>query len=368
MTLRNIITALLFVMTMTLQASPIVHTVFFKLKEEPETIEIHRFYEESMALADIPGVIDFQWLDELSPKNVFKHGLSMRFESQADYDAYNVHSDHVRFVNEIWIPNVADFQEIDFLESPWTHLLDTELSRWDVWTGSPHASVEGIPEGIQSSEDGKSGPPAGDGDPFSVFSVESSKGGEPVLKVSGQVFAALTSKEIFENYHLTALVKWGEAKWEPNREKARNSGILYHCHGEHGTFWNAYMSSVQVQFKEGSEGDLIQLGGPSSVVKVDSNGIWDANGVPTESSSRVKSKPVPEPTEDGWYRVDLYAFEGQAIHVINGQVVLKVESSKTESGEPLVRGKIQLQSEGAEVYFKDLRMRPLKSKTHLPSL
>ena len=38
----------------------------------------------------------------------------MELADDAAYAAYNVHPDHVRFVEERWIPEVADFLEIDF--------------------------------------------------------------------------------------------------------------------------------------------------------------------------------------------------------------------------------------------------------------
>jgi hypothetical protein len=39
----------------------------------------------------------------------------MYFESQTDYDAYNDHPDHVAFVEQAWIPTVAEFLELDYV-------------------------------------------------------------------------------------------------------------------------------------------------------------------------------------------------------------------------------------------------------------
>ena len=94
----------------------IIHSVFFKLKHQPGSAAELSFYAEASKLAQIPGVENFQWLKELSPKNGFDYGLSMRFANQAAYDRYNQHPDHVAFVENVWIPNVADFLEIDYLE------------------------------------------------------------------------------------------------------------------------------------------------------------------------------------------------------------------------------------------------------------
>jgi len=38
----------------------------------------------------------------------------MEFADRAAYESYNEHPDHVRFVQERWLPEVADFLEIDY--------------------------------------------------------------------------------------------------------------------------------------------------------------------------------------------------------------------------------------------------------------
>jgi hypothetical protein len=39
----------------------------------------------------------------------------MHFDDQAAYDSYNNHADHQAFVNDVWLPNVADFLELDYV-------------------------------------------------------------------------------------------------------------------------------------------------------------------------------------------------------------------------------------------------------------
>ena len=51
---------------------------------------------------------------EVSPKNDFRFGISMEFADEDAYAAYNAHPDHVRFVEERWLAEVADFLEIDY--------------------------------------------------------------------------------------------------------------------------------------------------------------------------------------------------------------------------------------------------------------
>ena len=72
------------------------------------------FLAAAAGLAAIPGVEAFEILRETSPKNGYRFGISMEFADAAAYAAYNEHPDHVRFVQDRWIPEVGDFLEIDY--------------------------------------------------------------------------------------------------------------------------------------------------------------------------------------------------------------------------------------------------------------
>ena len=105
--------------TTTPEDSPmIVHSVFFKLHHDKGSDAEREFLTQAAELASISGVENFQVLAELSPKNNFDFGLSMEFSDQATYDGYNNHPDHVRFVQEVWLKEVAEFQEIDYAQYP----------------------------------------------------------------------------------------------------------------------------------------------------------------------------------------------------------------------------------------------------------
>ena len=91
------------------------HTVAFHLKHPAGSAAETKFLHDALALAAIPGVKHFERLRQTSPKNNFKFGFSMEFADQAAYDAYNVHPAHVAFVRDRWIPEVADFMEIDYV-------------------------------------------------------------------------------------------------------------------------------------------------------------------------------------------------------------------------------------------------------------
>ena len=92
----------------------ITHTVAFRLKN-PDTLT--QFLDTAAHLAQVPGVQEFKILKQIGKKNAFTHALSMVFADQSVYDAYNNHADHQDFVNSVWIPEVAEFIELDYVSA-----------------------------------------------------------------------------------------------------------------------------------------------------------------------------------------------------------------------------------------------------------
>lgn len=91
------------------------HIVPFRLKHAKGSTEETDFLAANRKLADIPGVEQFELRRQVSPKNDFAFCVSMAFADEAAYQAYNVHPDHITFVQTRWLPEVADFMEVDLL-------------------------------------------------------------------------------------------------------------------------------------------------------------------------------------------------------------------------------------------------------------
>jgi len=94
------------------------HTVVFRLKHPANSAEEQAFLDAARILTKIPGVERFESLRQVSPKNDYKFGFSMEFADQAAYSGYNGHPDHVAFVRDRWVPEVAAFMEIDYVPMP----------------------------------------------------------------------------------------------------------------------------------------------------------------------------------------------------------------------------------------------------------
>jgi hypothetical protein len=255
---------------------------------------------------------------------------------------------------------------------PWQYLLDSQLSQWEIWMGVPHKSVKGLPVGTFVSDnlnvDGDTKDAMGlNKDVKNVFSM-TSENGEPVLHISGEIYGGLTTLASFENYHLSLQVKWGDKKWAPRLKAKRDSGLLFHCQGDHGAFWKVWKACHELQIQETDFGDYIPLAGPSAMIR----GSVPENGKklkynPTEqlhlANGYVDAYIEPDYSNGQWNTVELYALADDAVFVVNGKVVMVIEQSKNQAGNMLGKGQLQLQSEGAELFYKDIK---IKSITALP--
>jgi Stress responsive A/B Barrel Domain len=95
-------------------AERIRHTVTFTLDHPEGSVGERDFLEAATRLAAVPGVESFELLNEVSPKNRYRFGISMEFADRRAYERYNEHPDHVRFVQERWLSEVSDFLELDY--------------------------------------------------------------------------------------------------------------------------------------------------------------------------------------------------------------------------------------------------------------
>lgn len=248
------------------------------------------------------------------------------------------------------------------LEEGWTSLLDPELSKWEKYIAVPHSSVKGLPEGTYQSDNVHKGTPMGVGnDVKNVFSTYE-KDGETILHISGEIYGALTSLDDYQNYHLRMKMRWGDKKWEPRLEQKRDSGILYHCHGEHGAFWTTWKSCLEFQVQENDLGDFIDLAGPkvkAPYVMSGGKGTYAPWRPYEDWSGYLHASVEPDAPHGEWNDLDLYVVGDKAIHVVNGRLVMSISDAIDKHGKALTKGQIQIQSEAAEVEYKQIEIRSL---------
>jgi uncharacterized protein YycO len=63
-----------------------------------------------------------------------------------------------------------------------------------------------------------------------------------------------------------------------------------------------------------------------------------------------------------WNTIEVYSVNGNSLHLVNGNVNNRVYNARhiVDGVEvPLTKGKIQLQSEGAEIFYRDVQIRQI---------
>ena len=263
-------------------------------------------------------------------------------------------------------------------QSDWTPLWNGKnLDGWTTWMQQPSATSD-VP-GLKRDGDGKYLEPIGsDRDPLKVFTVASDVDGQPAIRISGEVFGELRSKASFKDYHLKLQFKWGEKKWAPRDkpETPRDSGLLYHVHSAPGAEGRTWARSVELQIQEHDVGDLYAVGSAiavrakarpgtkPTVYDYDPMGEWTYFSQSQGSSGRCVKQPDNERPTGEWNTVELIAFGDDAIHIVNGKVVMRLHGPvkiNTELPTPVTSGPIILQSEGAELFYRDIQVRPIKA-------
>ena len=262
-------------------------------------------------------------------------------------------------------------------DEPWKPLWNgRDLSGWTTWLQKPDASSD-VP-GLQRGADGKYTEVIGSNrDPLKVFTVVE-EDGRPAIRISGEVFGELRSSKSLENYRLRLQFKWGRAKWPPRHQPGtpRDSGLLYHVHAEPGTEGRTWARSIELQIQERDVGDLYAVGSEISVRstprQIDDDVVFDYDPkgefrvfsqVPGKQGRCIKQPDNEKPSGE-WNTVELVCLGEDCIHIVNGKVVMRLQSPRRIDGPKPVSvtaGPIILQSEGAEIFYRDIEYVPISA-------
>ncbi len=229
--------------------------------------------------------------------------------------------------------------------------------------------------GLKRDASGKYLEPIGKNrDPLHVFTVEPVDG-RPAIHVSGQGFGVMTTNESFANFHVRLQVKWGEKKWGIKTNQPRDCGLLYFVHGEPGFDHATWPRSIEFQIQEHDMGDLYALGAQITVNARQEGKLWlyDPKAAPVlfvqkaPIGNRCVKLGDPEKPKGEWNTLDLFVLGSDSIHVVNGVVVMRLHNAQRLDGPApasLTSGQISLQTEGAEVFYRDVALQPI---TALPA-
>jgi hypothetical protein len=210
-------------------------------------------------------------------------------------------------------------------------------------------------------------------DPKNVFTVK-----DGMIRISGEEYGCITSNDEFENYKITVEYKWGEITYEPRVDKARDSGLLLHSVGEDGGSDDIWMHSIECQIIEGGTGDFIVVGDgsrnfsitcPVAPAKQGSSYVFQPSGnMVSINSGRINwfardpewkdikgfrgAKDIEKPVGK-WNKIECVVKDREILIYLNGTLVNHAVDVQPQ------KGRIQIQSEGAEIFFKRIVLNKL---------
>jgi hypothetical protein len=217
-------------------------------------------------------------------------------------------------------------------------------------------------------------------DPRKVFTVH-----DGMIHISGDGLGCITTKDEYRDYRLVTEWKWGERTWANRKQAAKDSGILVHSTGPDGGYGGTWMPSIEAQVIQGGCGDFVMVAGndangspvklslTAEVVKDrDGETVWHKGGEKQKfTKGRVnwygrdpdwkdalgfRGPQEVEKPDGEWNRMEVICDGDRITILVNGTVV-------NEASDVVPRaGRIQIQTELAEIYFRKVELYPIDKK------
>jgi hypothetical protein len=222
------------------------------------------------------------------------------------------------------------------MDGGWIALFNgSDLSGWDSWLGSATGSPPA--PGLNMDTTGI----------FSVATID----GEAAIHITGTIWGALISQAEYGNFELEGEYRWGPGISGP---AGRDSGLMYFSTGAYGAV-NAGGDTLSNPIGSGSFMVCMEY----QLTHTDPGGA-PALG-PVRNTVTFRDARVDSLTS--WNTIRMVVRDTSAEHWLNGVRVTTVTgftlAMPGETPRALTSGKLQLQSEGGEIYFRRLRLRPL---------
>ncbi len=188
------------------------------------------------------------------------------------------------------------------------------------------------------------------------------------------VMGYIATEKEYGNYHLRFQYRWGTKKFQPRYALKRDAGLYYHLNGPDAV----WPRGLQYQIQQTDVGDLLALFGFALDSSIDPKTSADEQST---FQTREKGgqdhvlggkgigyqKRLPGDIEiEGWNTIEVITKGDTTVHMLNGHVVNEgrnirfTDPEKPGTTQPVTRGRIALEIEAAEIYFRKVEIRELK--------
>jgi hypothetical protein len=165
-----------------------------------------------------------------------------------------------------------------------------------------------------------------------------------LIHLAGESMGYVCTKESYKNYYLRVVFRWGDKRYPPRENQRRDSGILYHFPVDAKD--EIWPKSVECQIQEEDCGDYWLVGGATA----DSPNENQMHG----TMKRIVRTANFENPGQKWNTIEVICFDNKSEHYVNGHLVNQAENLSIDEG------KILLQLECAEIFYKSVELLPLK--------
>lgn len=207
------------------------------------------------------------------------------------------------------------------------------------------------------------------------------------IRISGEGLGYLATKATYTNYNLSLEYRWGTKNhtWGDRVGKARDSGVFLHATGPDGNSddgGGAFMAAIECNVFQGAVGDFLLIRGKDANAKLiaprittnvaadkDPDGwfTWHPHGElkTVERWGRINWRNKDpdwkdildfrgrsDAEQEGWNQLECICVDGSVEIRLNGEVVNRAQDVWPRSG------KILLQCEGSEIYFRNIHLDP----------
>lgn len=229
------------------------------------------------------------------------------------------------------------------------------------------------------------------GDPRAVFAVKDGQ-----LRISGDGYGFIGTRKSYRNYRVVVEYRWGERNWGRRVGLARDSGLFLHTRGPDGNTFDgngAYRAGLECNIMEGATGDLLLIRGRDAkgeyhpltltgegAAERDGAGwaYWQRGGKPVEIKNwgMFNWKDKDRQWKDAWgFRGprDVEAKLGQwnTLECISqgDRITVKLNGIVINEAAGLwpTDGRLLLQCEGSEIFYRKWELHPLPKAAEPPT-